>query len=97
MYRPSPLLSAAFPILSVQEKAEKAVSAVELKGQQVKEKALEVAGEKPTGANLYARFVLSSCPAERSVSLSGSAHSRTPRGERQACFPRASVMVAFLL
>lgn len=54
-YRPSPLFASAFNVSSVSEKAEKVASAVELKGQQVKEKALEAAGEKPTGANLYAR------------------------------------------
>lgn len=48
---PSPFFANAFPLYSVVEK-------VELKAGQVKEKALEVAGAKPTGVDLYARFAL---------------------------------------
>lgn len=57
MYRPSPLFASAFPILSVAEAAKEVASSAELKAQAVKSKALEAAGEKPTGANLYARSV----------------------------------------
>lgn len=68
-YRPSAVFANAFPILSVAEKVEKAEqvgkdllhkagSEADLAAQAAKAKAAEVAGKKPTGVDLYARFAV---------------------------------------
>lgn len=81
MYRPSPLFASAFPILSVAEAAKEVASSAELKAQAVKSKALEAAGEKPTGANLYARSV--PCASEHLLFLWTDVGSVQRRGERR--------------